>query len=416
MNLKMYIILYFMLSAFCLACVTDDKSPIVNEDNENNEGDIIWQSEEIGENLESAPAIDDDGNVYIIGNGRVYSYTVNGELRWSTMTSPGDACTPSLGHDNAVVYTNGVGGVYALDAANGRKLWNNSINEFHTVAAVSPNGNRIYLGSGHESGSSDDFYAINTVDGSLAWTYTLNEEPEQDGIRGFMGGAVIDTDGIIYVSSQHGYLISLTDNDDNYIENWKFNFHAESRQPMAIGRDGYIYATSNTGKVHKVNISTGVEVTAGNWPALGNVGEVFTSICIGHDGTLYVNAEDYKLHALNSDGSEKWSYRFDGWGSDPLIRADGMIIVMGQVAGAGRVCALKDNGASASLVWTSPKILDNLTLNETNVNIAPDGTIFVHSGDQPPLALFAIEGNGHGLSTSSPWPKYMGNIQNNGNH
>ena len=152
-----------------------------------NEGAIIWQSEDIGENLESTPVVDNEGNVYVIGDGKVYSYTLDGELRWSTMTSPGDACTPSLSHDNTILYTNGVGGVYALNAANGKKLWNNSINEFHTVASVSPNGNRIYLGSGHESGSSDEFYAINASDGSLAWTYTLNEEPEQDGIRGLHG-------------------------------------------------------------------------------------------------------------------------------------------------------------------------------------------------------------------------------------
>jgi len=183
---------------------------------------------------------------------------------------------------------------------------------------------------------------------------------------------------------------------------------------MTLGRDGYIYVASNTGKVHKVDVLTGIEVTTGNWPALGNVGEVFVSMCFGPDGTLYVNAEDYKLHALNSDGSEKWAYKFDRWGSDPLVRSDGMIIVMGQVNGAGRVCALRDNGTCASLVWTSLRILDNLTLNETNVNIAPDGTIFVHSGDQPPLGLFAVKGNGSGLNILSPWPKYMGNIRNNG--
>lgn len=32
-----------------------------------------------------------------------------------------------------------------------------------------------------------------------------------------------------------------------------------------------------------------------------------------------------------------------------------------------------------------------------------------------PFALFALKGNGQGLSTLSPWPKYMGNIKNNGN-
>jgi sucrose-6-phosphate hydrolase SacC (GH32 family) len=34
--------------------------------------------------------------------------------------------------------------------------------------------------------------------------------------------------------------------------------------------------------------------------------------------------------------------------------------------------------------------------------------------DQPLLDLFAFKGNYHGLSKDSPWPKFMGNTQNNG--
>ena len=58
--------------------------------------------------------------------------------------------------------------------------------------------------------------------------------------------------------------------------------------------------------------------------------------------------------------------------------------------------------------------IKNLTLNESNVNIAPDGTIYVTAGDQMPMALFAIEGNGKGLSKWAQFPKYMWNIKNNG--
>jgi outer membrane protein assembly factor BamB len=410
-TIYIYILTLALSMIFILSC---SSSSSTNGLQERKEGDILWQRDDLGENLESAPAIDDSGNVYVIGDGTVHSFNLDGELRWSTETSPGDACTPSVSHDNRILFTNGVDGVFALNAANGAILWHNPIGEFHTVAAQSTDGNRIYLGAGHESGNSDNFYAMNVSDGSVAWTFVLDAEAQRDDIRGFMGGAVLDDNGTIYVSSQHGYLISLTDNGEDYTENWRFNYHAEARQPMTLGGDGYIYITSNTGKVHKVDIASGIEVTTGNWPALGNVGEVFASMCLGPDGTVYVNAEDYNLHALNPDGSEKWSYQFDRWGSDPLVRDDGMIIVMGQVEGAGRVCAIRDNGTTASLVWKSPKILNDLTLNETNVNIAPDGTIFVHSGDQPPLGLFALMGNGSGLNTVSPWPKYMGNIKNNG--
>jgi outer membrane protein assembly factor BamB len=375
------------------------------------EGDILWQKNSLGENLESGPAVDDSGNVYVIGDGRVYSYTSGGTLRWSRNTSGGDGCTPSVSPDNTVVYTCSVDGVFALNASNGSQIWHRlSSVEFASVVCVSADGSKLYATSGALN-IAGTIYALNASDGSTAWSFT-----PPSGNDGFMGGAALDANGNILAPRQDpsGTLYSLKDNGDSFTTNWTFSLGGEARQPVTVSDDGHVYATCNTGVVHKINAVTGNEDTSGSWPALGGIGEVFASMCFGADGTLYVNAEDYKLHALNTNGSQKWTYTFQGWGSDPLVRDDGMIIVMGQVNGAGRVCGIRDNGSSATLVWTSPQICSNLTLNETNVNIGPDGTIFVHSGDQQPLGLFAIEGNGSGMNSFSPWPKYMCNIQNNG--
>ncbi len=102
------------------------------------EGDILWQKNSLGENLESGPAVDASGNVYVIGNGRVYSYTSGGTLRWSRNTSGGDGCTPSVSPDNAVVYTCSIDGVYALNASNGSQIWHRLSGVlFATVPCVS---------------------------------------------------------------------------------------------------------------------------------------------------------------------------------------------------------------------------------------------------------------------------------------
>ena len=382
---------------------------------ETNEGDILWQKNNIGDSLESAPAVDDEGNVYVVCGSKLYSYTSGGTQRWTASISYNDGITPAVSPDGEYVYVPGANGLYKLRTSNGGRVWISSAGNFFSVPCISADGSRIYIGAGHEESDDNRFYAINASDGSTAWTYTETSPPLQE-IRGWMGGAVVDTDGTIFAPSQHGYLVSLTDNGSSYTLNWKFNLQAEARQPVTLTNGSYLFATCNTGYVHKIDKSTGVEVTSGYWPALGDVGEVFASMCISPDGnTLYVNSEDYKLRAIStSDGSTKWSYTFQVWGSDPLVRDDGKIIVMGQVSGAGRVCCLSDNGTSASLEWTSPRIIANLQLNETNVNIAPDGTIYVHSGDQSPRGLFAIAGNGQDISKTSPWPKYMRNIQNNG--
>ncbi len=377
------------------------------------EGDTLWQTGNIGESLEAMPAVDDSGNVYIQTIDGVKSYTSGGSLRWSTTSvSSNDSAYVSISPDNSMVYGGGSGGAFALNATNGNVIWTNPVDNFFSVPCVSKDGTRLYFGSGDINFTTGTIYALNTSNGNVIWSRNLS--------GGLMGGASLDDSGTIYITSQginsqNGILYSITDNGSSSTENWTFNLGLESRLPVAIGSDGSIYASSNTGVIHKINPANGNEIWNTTCP--GGCGEVFAALALSGDGnTIYVNGEDSQLHAFDtSNGNQKWEIGFQGWGSDPLVRDDGVIIVMSQLSGAGRVAAIQDNGTSATILWTSDQILSNLTLNESNVNIGSNGTIYVHSGDQSPLALFAIEGNGQGLSSSSAWPKIMGNIQNNGN-
>jgi outer membrane protein assembly factor BamB len=250
------------------------------------------------------------------------------------------------------------------------------------------------------------------------WEYDMPYEAY--GFHGYLGGAIIANNGTIYLTSQHGWLISLTDDENSYTENWVCKIGAEMRMPPAMDANGFLYVgDSEKGQVHKVYSNTGIE-EGGNWPVSVNTdsnekGEVFANIAIGPDGTIYVNSEDERIWAINKDGTIKWNnIQFEVWGSDPLIRDDGKIIVVSQIKDAARVTCIRDDGIAGVIEWTSNPVSKTLLLNETNVNIAPDGTILVHSGEHQPQALFALVGNGMGLSTTSPWPKYMGNIKNNG--
>ncbi|NQX81967.1 MAG: PQQ-like beta-propeller repeat protein, partial [Flavobacteriaceae bacterium] len=376
---------------------------------------------EMGETLESSTAIDNSNNVYIATSDGTYSYKFDGSLRWHQDTAISiDGTIISLSPDNNFAYIGGVS-IYKVKTSDGSLVWKKTFgNEtFGTVITISSDGNTLYVGAGDGfTNLSDNFYALNANDGSIKWTYvesSVSQQENEEYTRGHLGGAIIDNNGVIYLTNQHGYLVSLTDEGDSSTVNWKFNLQTEARMPASISGD-FIYQSSNSGLVHKIHKLTGVEVTSDNYPALGNIGEVFTPVVFSNDGnTFYINAEDRNLYAIDTKtGSKKWSFLFEEWGSDPIIRNDGVIIVMGQLNSAGRVCAIKDNGSSASLLWSSDKIVKRLPLNETNVNIAKDGTIYVHAGDQSPLIIYALKGNGMGLSDSSPWPKLMGNIQNNG--
>ncbi len=425
------------------------------------EGDILWRHT-VGENIESTISIDENGNIYTTGGGYIWSFTSDGKLRWKTCPLDegckgleqeypyplGVASSPAVSPDGKKVYITGYAGVFAFRTSDGKLLWTRTVFDnyyefaekefeeqlkiweesaskeypkiFATTPAISADGSRLYAGCGENDFPCDSFYCIDAKDGSVIWEYVMPHPPQQieEGkyTRGYLGGASLGPDGTVYVASMHGWLVSLTDNGDSYTENWAYNVGAEMRMPPSMDAEGFLYAGSSSagGYIHKVDSRTGKKAE-GKWPVKTFASEVFANIAIAGDGTIYANSEDYRLWAFNPDGTVKWNnLKFEHWGGDPLIRADDRIIVTSQLNKAARVVCIRDDGDKGVIEWFSEPIATELAYNETSVNIGPDGDIYVTSGVMYPQALIAIKGNGLGLSKTSPWPKFMGNIQNSG--
>jgi len=425
------------------------------------EGDVLWQ-QVVGENIESTTTVDENGNIYTTGGGYIWSFTSDGKLRWKRCPldegckglqqgypyALGVASSPAVSPDGEKVYITGYAGVFAFGTSDGKlfwkktvfdnyyefaesqfdeqvKIWEESASKeypkiFATTPAISADGSRLYAGAGDNDFSSDSFYCIDAKDGSIIWEYVMGHPPQQleedKYTRGYLGGACLGPDGTIYVASMHGWLVSLTNNGDSYTENWAYNVGAEMRMPPSMDAEGFLYVGSSSagGYIHKVDSRTGKKAE-GKWPVKTFASEVFANIAIASDGTIYANSEDHRLWAFNPDGTVKWNnLEFEHWGGDPLIRADDRIIVTSQLNKSARVVCIRDDGDEGVVEWFSEPITTELAYNETNVNIGPNGDIYVTSGVGSPHALFAIKGNGLGLSKTSPWPKYMGNIQNNG--
>ncbi|MHC4418209.1 MAG: outer membrane protein assembly factor BamB family protein [Planctomycetota bacterium] len=440
---------------FFAGCANEALGPLVKE------GDILWQ-QVVGENIESTTTVDENGNIYTTGGGYIWSFASDGKLRWKTCPldegckglqqaypyALGVASSPAVSPDGKKVYLTGYAGVFAFRVSDGKLLWKRTVFDnyyefaekefdeqlkiweesaskeypkiFATTPAISADGSRLYAGCGENDFPCDSFYCIDAKNGSVIWEYVIPHPPQQleEGkyTRGYLGGASFGPDGTVYVASMHGWLVSLTDNGDSYTENWAYNVGAEMRMPPSMDAEGFLYVGSSSagGYVHKVDSRTGKKAE-GKWPVKTFAGEVFANIAIASDGTVYANSEDYRLWAFNPDGTVKWNnLKFEHWGGDPLIRADERIIVTSQLNKAARVVCIRDDGDKGVIEWFSEPIATELAYNETSVNIGPNGNIYVASGVMDPQALIAIKGNGLGLSKTSPWPKFMGNIQNNG--
>jgi hypothetical protein len=109
---------------------------------------------------------------------------------------------------------------------------------------------------------------------------------------------------------------------------------------------------------------------------------VWSSPVIGADGTIYVGSDDYKLYAINPDGSQKWSFTTGFYvGSSPAIGADGTIYVG---SNDNNLYAINPDGSQKWSFTTGGGILSSPA-------IGADGTIYVGSFDNN---LYAINPNG----------------------
>ena len=187
----------------------------------------------------------------------------------------------------------------------------------------------VFNGNNRHTGLSQ--YEIGTDRKELLWSYKTDLSVESS--------PVIGTDGTIYIGSHDGYLYAL--NSSGTLK-WKF----EVAKPVYDER---------------WNVSKAIMAT----PA------------IDKNGTVYINGSSNYLHAIGSDGKEKWRF-FTKWGNDfwnsPTIGNDG-IIYIGTARNDG------NTGNPAGLYAISPDGKEKWRyLEPSGVTVVPavgsDGTIY----------------------------------------
>jgi outer membrane protein assembly factor BamB len=187
-------------------------------------GDILWRSNTNGW-VSYSPAVYNgvvyasslDGNVYALdaktGN-KIWNYdTTPSEYSWQLHTAPALPLSPAV--VDGVVYfpvdfipfvqgTTNPGGtfqvagngwtqIYALNAANGDKIWNATIGT-SGQGGIPPvlSGGYLYTRSG------GNILALNSGNGNLAWNFSLNSDSE-----------LIVDNGALYLSSEDGQIYAL---------------------------------------------------------------------------------------------------------------------------------------------------------------------------------------------------------------
>ena len=368
---------------------------------------ITW-SFPVGLKIEStAPAIGDDGNVYVTLSGKegvanVHAITSAGVEIWQKELGDIVRASPVISNDGSVIYVASYDdNMYELNAVTGATNWMFDIgnNAKYSTSALGTDGS---LYGGYQT---DNVHALNG-DGTEKWVFPTSGDVN--------GSAAIGTDGTVYIHSIDDFLYALDPTDGS--KKWEYFYGNWSGTALALTAEGNIIVTgekdSETGVVAAVS-STGTElwsvnttIVSGSASSSGKIDQ--GGAAIGPDGTIYVGTKGPELLALDpASGATKWSYtkaEFAGLGSTPAIDDRGFIY-FGDDSGIFTV--LDPDGNLVFEMNLGVKIWASATIGD-------DGTVYIGASQADDTGVFyAINFHANGPADSS-WPMRHGNRYHNG--
>lgn len=116
--------------------------------------------------------------------------TSNGRIRWTFKTTGEDMPSPVFVRDR-LVFANGDGYAYALDARSGKLLWRKTLNGISTMASATSDGRTVFLSTCTMQLSPGLTYAVDAMSGAERWRApygNCDSSPVLAGDRVFLSG------------------------------------------------------------------------------------------------------------------------------------------------------------------------------------------------------------------------------------
>ena len=235
----------------------------------------------------------------------------------------------------------------------------------------------IYVGWNDDPAQTSHWYAL-SPQGGILWTVDV------PGLTGW-GMPAIGADGTLYFGSRIGSAGSLVAVDPGGSIRWILDGLDRISSSPALGPDGTIHVAGGR-HVHAVDPRGEIQWT------YETPGRNFfiSSPAVASDGTIYVGGNDHALHAIDRDGSPRWTFKTgDLIRAPPSIGADGTIYVPSH---DGRLYAVDPDGSerwSVVVMRPPPGYEGSRASVDSPPSIGPDGAIYVLG-----RGLFAINPDG----------------------
>lgn len=326
----------------------------------------------------SSPAVDDNGNVYMIvrdlqseADRNLYTISVSadGSLRWAVpVATPGSnlyATTPAIAADGSIFIAHRDGKVGSLSPDGEYTEYpSTGLSNITSGVAISRSG-MVYVTGGNSLG----LFGYNPST-DVSWTYNTN-----------FGGAS---------SALIGALKSTT---------------------VAIGTDGTVYSVSDAtsgGIIFAVDGVTGAEKWA--YTTVGAIPD--GGVALGADGTVYASGGEYLastpsagIYAINPDGTLKWHYPSTAAvQTSPIVDSRGYIHFV-------------DAEATYYVLTAEGELFSSLSLGDACASspvMDANGNLYVAVNANGQFQVVCASSKGDSYATDSPWPMRGGNPQRTG--
>lgn len=238
----------------------------------------------------------DESIVYACdGNHLRAIYTSNGNLAW--FYTDEDMCTQYgsiiVDSDDNIYLANYCAGLMSVDSG-GNFRWRVG-SESHSGLAIGKSNTVIYYLE-----VSEGLREVQLSNGNINWTH--------QGISwGCYGtGISIDTDGTIYYGDC-SYFYAINPDGSR---KWSFPVSNYAGINNAIGSNGNIWFGDVAGTNSKAIVVTpsGVEVWHYDLPNWIGSGFAANGLALDSNDIVFIDCFDYKLYAINSDGTFRWSF------------------------------------------------------------------------------------------------------------
>jgi outer membrane protein assembly factor BamB len=256
----------------------------------------------------------------------------------------------------------GAAGASALAQGAGTKIWEYPVGTNTDVGspALGPDGTIYFIGNGSFPG----LYAVNSNGNLVAYQHNTR----------MPDCPTVARDGRVYLADTatlYAYDPTLTSAAP------VFTASATIISDIVLGPEGTLYFGAMDYKLYAVNPDGSLK-----WQYSLPVGTVATSISVSTDGTIYFSSGS-KLYALTRSGTKKWAFPSNTYGFAPVAR-DGTVYVAN-----GALIALYPESTNPN--GTKRWQFDLPVEQSFAPVIAADGTIFVSGGN---YVLYAVKSNG----------------------